>query len=301
MSRLRAFVLLLCALVSCSDEPPARYSPTYAHKSPDATTQYVLAPHPLHNPNRLFETYQPLVRYLNERLGLPNVELVFEASRSYGAFEAKLYAGQYHFALPNPYQTIMALEHGYSVIGKMDNDEDFRGVIVLRKDSPIKTPRDLKGKTISFPAPTALAATMMPQLFLAKHGLNIVTDFESRYVGAQESVLMDVFMGRSAAGATWPLPWRKFQQERPEAAEALRVQWTTDSLPSNGVAVRNDTPRQLVERVSTLLFSLQETPEGRSVLNLLQIPRFAPASRETYEPVRAFLREYEAQTRKAKE
>jgi len=37
---------------------------------------------------------------------------------------------------------------------------------------------DLKGKAVSFPAPTALAAAIMPQYYLQTHGIDVMKDIE---------------------------------------------------------------------------------------------------------------------------
>lgn len=292
--------LPLLALVSCSNESEPRYSPTYAHKSPDATIQYIFAPHPLHNPNRLFDGYQPILDYINARLGIPNVELIFEAARSYDVFQTKLYSRRYHFALPNPFHTVKAQEHGYVIFGKMSNDDDFRGVILVRKDAKLKTPLDLKGKCVVFPASTALAATMMPQLFLTTHGLDVTADIESKFVGTHESVIMNVYMERCAAGGTWPPPWRRFKQERPDIADTLEVKWETGTLPNNGLVVRDDVPQPVAQKVAELLFSLSDNVQGRELLANAMVQSFVPADRGAFAPVVEFIREYDAQVRKEK-
>ena len=104
--------------------------------------------------------------------------------------------------MPNPYQTVRSLKFGYSVFGKMGNDELFRGIILVRKDGGIRKLSDLKGKTVCYPAPTALAATMMPQYYLQTHGLNVNHDIENLYVGSQESSIMNVLRGHAAAAGT---------------------------------------------------------------------------------------------------
>ncbi len=75
----------------------------------------------------------------------------------------------------------------------MGDDENFRGIIIVRKDSHFNQVRDLKGKAVSFPASTALAATMMPQYYMQTHGLDVTKDIDIRYVGSQESSIMSVF------------------------------------------------------------------------------------------------------------
>lgn len=289
----------LCVLslaISCGDKTEPSYTPTFGPGPEEGSNIHIFGVHPLHNPERLFQVYGPMIDYLNAHL--TGVTFKLEASRSYAEFEKKLYAGHFHFALPNPYQTVNSLKHGYLVFGKMGDDRNFRGIILIRRDSNIQNVLDLKGKGVSFPAPTALAATMMPQYFLHTHGLNVNSDIKTVYAGSQESSIMNVYLGVVAAGATWPPPWIAFSRERPEIARELVVKWETDSLPNNGLVARRDVPATLVRRVSDLLFSLHEHPEGKEILARMPLSRFEPATDATYEPVRQFLRTFSATVRR---
>jgi len=221
-------------------------------------------------------------------------KLQLEASRSYETFEQKLYDRHFHFALPNPYQTINSLQHGYRVFGKMAGDDQFHGIILVRKDSGIHTVADLKGKTISFPAPTALAATMMPLYYLHMQGLDVNHDIHRLFVGSQDSVMMNVYLGQTAAGASWPPPWQAFVERNPQIAAELVVKWETPALINNGLVVRDDVPQPLLEQVSALLFALHTTEEGRKLLAALPLERFESATDATYQPVYAFMEKYNA-------
>lgn len=291
-----AFTLAPWLLSGCQPAPEARYEPEYADHPPGAADAvYLFGVHPLHNPKRLFEVYQPLVDYLNRHLDGPEIKL--EASRDYAAYDAKLAAGHFHLALPNPYQTLVAIESGYRVFGKMGDDHQFRGIILVRKDSGIRAVADLKGRAVSYPAPTALAATMLPQWYLHRHGLDVLRDIDNRYVGSQESSIMNVYRGSTAAGATWPPPWRALSRERPELARELEVIWETESLPNNGLVARSDLPSDWLARLGRLLFTLHEHAEGQRILAAMELSRYEPADTATYQPVRDFLREFEAQVR----
>ncbi len=278
-------------LAACAPDPRASYAPVYGPARPTAGGIYRFAVHPLHNPQRLAETYGPIVAYLNRRLGGPILQL--EAARSYEEFESKLYGRAYDLALPNPHQTIHALQSGYRPFGKMGDDTSFRGIILVRRDSGILEVAQLKGKAVAFPAPTALAATMLPLWFLHHHGLDANRDIQRRYAGSQESSIMSVYLGETAAGATWPVPWEAFQRKRPDIAAALVVRWETASLLNNSLVARDDVPPELVKRLGELLSSLHETEEGARLLQAIPISRFEPASALTYEPVRVFLDAYE--------
>jgi phosphonate transport system substrate-binding protein len=263
------------------------YEPTFNAQSEAKIPKYIIGIHPLHNPKRLFEVYGPVVDYINAKM--PEADLVLEASRNYEEFDKKLYSGHFDFAMPNPYQTVNSLKHGYRVFGKMADDDDFRGIILVRRDSGIRTVADLKGKAVSYPAQTALAATMMPQYYLHNHGIDINRDIENRYVGSQESSIINVLRGHVAAGATWPVPWKTFSKENPQLAEQLEVKWQTGPLQNNGWVVRKDVPVAQADKFAALLFSLDQHQQGREMLARIPVTRFEPANDESYGPVRAFI------------
>jgi len=267
------------------------YLPEVADSAPSAVPVYLVGPHPLHNPQHLFEVYQPILDYINARLEGARLEL--EASRNYAVYDEKLLKERkFSFAMPNPKQMVEAVGVGYRVFGQMSNEDPFRGVVVVRRDAGIRVVADLKGKTVSYPAPTALAATMMPQYYLHTHGLDVRADIHNLYVGSQESSIMSVYLGTSAAGATWPGPWKLFVKAHPDYAKALEVRWETPSLPNNGWVVRPDVPPELARRFAELLFGLPDSEEGRALMAKVGVARFEPADDATYQPVRDFLKQY---------
>lgn len=282
-----AMFALALWLAACGKQDEA-YEPAFSSQAGEgARKEYVVGIHPLHNPKRLAEVYGPVVDHLNA--SIPQAHFRLEASRNYEEFDKKLLGGYFDFAMPNPYQTLRSLEHGYRVFGKMGDDELFRGIILVRRDSGIREVADLKGKKVSYPALTALAATMMPQYYLHTHGLDVNRDIENLYVGSQESSILNVLRGHVAAGATWPVPWITFQQEHPELAAQLEVKWQTETLPNNGWVVRKDVPPELAVAVGEALVGLADTEAGRDMLKRLGITRFEAANDDIYAQVRRYL------------
>lgn len=284
--------VLMPALVACNRAPesPAtepQYSTSAIHNE---LTEYVIAVHPLHNPQKLHEVFGPLVKYLNEQV--PDARFRLEASVDYAAYDKRLGERSYHFALPNPYQTVVAMRRGYRVIAKMGRDEDFKGVFVVRRDSGVKSIADLKGKVVAYPAPTALAAAMLPQMFLYSNGLDVMREVDNKYVGSQESSIMNVYLGSAAAGATWPPPWRSFVKDHPEKAKELRIIWETPALVNNSFMVRDDVPAPIAEAVRKTLIGLSDHEAGRAILARMETCCIDAASDKDYDAVKAFLREF---------
>lgn len=294
LRRGRSWLLLSLTAMACQRAEEPAYSPSLSDV-PTEIVEYVVGIHPLHNPQRLMEIYGPIVDHMNRYL--PDARFKLEASRNYEEFDKKLYAGHFAFAMPNPYQSVEALQHGYRIFAKMADDENFRGIILVRKDGGIRELSDLKGKAVAYPAPTALAATMLPQYFLQTHGIDVNRDIENRYVGSQESVIINVLLGHVAAGATWPVPWTSFSKQRPEQAAELEVKWRTDTLPNNAWVVRADIPGGLAGRFAEELLALQDSEEGRAILAGLPVSRFEVADAETYRPVRDFLVKFSSAVR----
>lgn len=293
------FVLALClfSVTSCGDQEQISTGPKLG-KMPvkqQVGQNYHFAVHPLHNPTKLIEAYQPLIDYLNRQIASGRFTL--EASRDYASFEEKYRARLPEFLLPNPWQTLQAEAVGYHVLAMAGDPNDFKGIFLVRKDSGIVQPADLIGKAISYPSPTALAACIMPQFFLHNHSLNVLRDLDNRYVGSQESSIMNVYMKQTAAGVTWPPPWRAFQKEHPREAGELKILWETEPLINNSVMARDDIPAAVREQVRTILVGMNNTVEGEAILAGMETARFLSASNEDYEVVRRYVARFENEVR----
>jgi phosphonate transport system substrate-binding protein len=183
-------LVLPLILAACGSEDASPTLPTYSATPPKPMVPVLmLGVHPLHNPAKFLETYGPIVEPLNTTI--PEVEIRLEASRDYAEFERKLKQRQLELALPNPYQTVTATQHGYRIFAKVKGDEDFHGLILVRKQqgSP-QNVSDLRGKTLSCPALTTLAACMLPLAHLQAEGLDVKHDLKIIAVGSQESSIL---------------------------------------------------------------------------------------------------------------
>lgn len=300
MKNLRNLVKLITLLVGClllaCQPPPAEQSLRYSTVPASGTPLiYRFAVRPLHNPKKLSAAYQPLIDHLNAQLS--GVRLELEASRDYQAFEQKYAARGPAFLLPNPWQTLQAMKTGYHVMAMAGDAQDFKGIFIVRKDSGIHQPADLKGKVVSYPSPTALAAAIMPQYFLHTQGLKVTHDLHNIYVGSHESSIMNVYLGNAAAGATGPPPWRLFQEDHPREAAELKVIWETEALINNSVMVRDDVPTAVRDQVRRLLLDLAQSPDGPAILERMATTRFHAADDADYQVVARYVQRFEEAVR----
>lgn len=287
MLRIWAWIALGLLLLGCND----RQEPYMPVGEASEVQSYSFGVHPYKNSLAMYTAFNPILRYLEARI--PGLELRLETANSYAHYEEKLYGEHFDFALPNPYQTVLSLDHHYTVVAKMAPDEVFRGIFVARKDRALKTPADLKGQKVSFPAPTALAATLMPLWYLHVNGIDIRKEIIPVYVGSQDSSIMNAYAGLSIAAGTWPPPWELWAKNHPKEAAQMEVVWQTDPLPNNGVVVHRRISAVLAESVAQVLSAMRRDPEGQKLLRSAGFDGFERATGATYDPVRRFLETYD--------
>jgi len=266
----------------------ALYRPT---SSEVASKIYIVGVHPYINTQQMFLSYRPILDYLEKNIA--NTLFVLETSENYAQYNQKLQARVFDFSLPNPYQTVTSFQYGYSVIAKMKPDSAFKGIFVARKSSHLRTFEQLKHQKISFPAPTALAAGMMPLYFLKANGVDIDKDIEKLYVGSQFSSIMNAYSGDTIAGATWPTSYQDWCNLNPQKAQEMEVVWETQMLVNNGFIVHERVPDLLAKRVATLLSTLDSHKEGEKLLLDAGFPGFELANNITYDKVVHFLEQYD--------
>lgn len=263
------------------------YRPTGTN---DESQVYVFGVHPYTTPQSLFEAYAPIMRYLERKL--PGTRFQVEGSRDYADFEAKLAARRFHFALPNPAQTLLSFDSGYRVIAKMTPDEDFRGLIVARADKAPATPKELAGKTMCFPSASAVAGTMLPLMYLHDNGV-AAKSIQVRYVGSQFSSILNAYTGEFAACGSTARFWRAWSRENPEKAKDMKVVWRTQSLPHNSVVARDDVAESLSGRVAAALAGMDQDRDLDQGQFRIDQQHFELANNATYRPMLEFLRRYD--------
>ncbi len=281
-----SFFLLIAG---CSHPSKADYVPSISATPPKPSgTEYAFGVLPVHNAVQLFETYQPLIDEINRQVSGFTVRL--ETARDYPAYEKKVVDRKLDFAMLGPHLVIPAESFGYHIVARAGGN--VRGLIIVRKDSHIRKVRDLKGAYISFGARTDLTGSMMQKVFLRDAGLDIDRLAKPKYVGSQESALMNVYFDLSAAGCVSESTWSAFHHAKPAYAEQLEVRWATAPLVGLGIMAQNDVPRDHVRQLVRALYQLHESQEGHDILERIRFSKFQPAGPETYDPVWEFLNDY---------
>lgn len=290
-------ISIIAILLLACDTKTEHIGPVYQdHSANTKVPCYSFAIHALYNPAKMLEVYMPLIDDINSKLEGAKIKL--EASRDYGSFENKYINRKPELLFPNPWQTIQAIEKGYNVIATEDISNDFKGIFIVRKDGNIKNPKDLIGKKVSYPSSTALAACILPQIFLNKNGIDVNKDIENLYVGSQESSIKNVYLKNSSAAASYPIAWRTFEQDFPKEASELYVIWETETTIGNSVMVRDDIPENITLQIKKYFVELDSREKGQVILKKIKAKRYLDANNKDYLHLNLFFDKFDKEIRK---
>ena len=254
---------------------PLCYLPGPVLRNADAASAsyYTFGVTPQFEQRKLYAIWKPIIDDLEKRTGL-TFKLV--TTLKIPDFEKEFLKGGFDFAYPNPYYLLKTIgTEGY--IPLVSNKKPLRGILVVHKDSPIMNVLQLNGKTIAFPAPNALAASLLMRADLER--LHHVT-VRPLYVKTHSSVYLHVAKGLTDAGGGV----EKTLQEQDQAVrDSLRIIYKTRDMQSHPVVAHPRVPKEVREKVRRAFLAMDRTPEGRELLSKVPVQELISVSLADYE------------------
>ena len=232
---------------------------------------------PQQSASKLARLWGPIFAYLGRHAAL---EIKFRTAPDIPVFERRVAAGEYDIAYMNPYHyTVFSRSPGYRAFAKAKHKR-IKGILVVRKDSPLESPRELDGATLAFPAPAAFAASVLPRAYLKREGIS----FTPRYVSSHDSVYRTVAKGLYTAGGGVV---RTFNSVAPDIRGQLRILWKTKGYTPHAFAAHPRVSADVVERLTQAMLAMDKDEEGRVLLKSLSTKGFESATDSDWDDVRA--------------
>jgi phosphonate transport system substrate-binding protein len=245
MSNIRILVLAAFLII---------FRPSFA-----AEKVYTFGVVPQQAASEMAETWLPFLAWVSAKSG---VTLRFVTAPDIPAFEARLAKGEYDLAYMNPYHyTVFHKKSGYEALAK-EKDRKLKGILVVRRDSPIKDIKELNGATLVFPAPAAFAASILPRVALRREGIG----FASKFVSSHDSVYLNVAHGLYPAGGGIV---RTFEMLDEPVRRDLRVLWTTPAYTPHAIAGNAKLPKEVAKKLQDAFASMADDSAGQKMLKLI--------------------------------
>ena len=232
---------------------------------------------PQQTASKLARLWTPILDHIGKASG---TRLVFATAPDIPTFEQRLAAGAYDLAYMNPYHYVtFSKKPGYRAFAKQ-KDKQLKGILVVRKDSPVEDLVDLDSGQLAFPSPAAFAASIITRAKLAQMQIR----FTPRYVESHDSVYRSVAKGLFPAGGG---VMRTFNNMEPEIRDQLRVLWTSEGYTPHAFAAHPDLPGEIVRRISDAMLALADSEEGRVLLDALAFNAIENAEDADWNDIRA--------------
>ena len=246
---------------------------------------------PDESPTELARKAGPLVKYLENRLGM---KVEFTPVTDYAASVEALANKQVDMAWFGGFTFVQAnVRSGGKAVPLVQRaeDETFKSVFITT-DPAIKSLADLKGKNVSFGSQSSTSGHLMPRSFLLEAKIDPDRDFKRvAYSGAHDATIAAVAAGKVDAGALNISVWDKFVLDKKVDTTKVRVFFTTPSYYDYNWTVHADMPAATKEKLTRAFLDLSPaTPEGKAILDLQRATKFVPTKVENYKGIEAAAR-----------
>ncbi len=173
----------------------------------------------------------------------------------------------------------------------------YRGQIVSRADSGIKSLKDINGKTFAFTDSSSISGYIFPLKMLIENNVVLKNKiFATRH----DNVINMVYQKQVEAGATFnsdPSPDGAITDARslvitqfPDVVEKIKIIALTDNIPNDPIVFRSDLPENIRSSFSNALNKYLGTEEGiKTFSKIYNFQGVVPATDSDYDGLRQIL------------
>ena len=246
-----------------------------------------------------FKKFQPLIAFLEKRSGIP-IQLVIPGD--FEQFERSMRSGEIDFVFQDPH-TYVRLAHMYDQYSlvkalSLEGTSVQSGVLIVRKDSKIRSVQDLRGKDVMFGPELSAAKWLAAKLMFEEHGIDINKDLRSySNGGCCEDIAFHVYLKTVDAGVVCDhflgAHLKKQKELGVEATQLINI-INTGFVPSRVFAARKDLEPEIAGTVRAALLQLdRRNAEHAAILESAEVGGFEVSYDAEYDGIRRLLEHME--------
>lgn len=265
--RLAALLAALLAAPVLAEEPP----PWQMGVLPYLSTE------------RMFEYFLPMKDYLEAQL---KRRVVMSTAPDFKTYVRRAARGDYDIYQTAPHFALLAeTEHGYRRVSRLTRE--LGGDVIIRRDSPVQRPEDLRGRTVI--TPDALAITsMLGEQLLKEHGLISGKDYRLMRSPSHNNAIITVYRGGADAAFS---AVEVIEKLAPEIKRELRILTRTHQVPHMMVMAHPRLPAADYEHLKSVLLAFTRDGPGRKFFEATGYGDMAPISDADMARLRPFLKD----------
>lgn len=168
-----------------------------------------------------------------------------------------------------------------------DDTSTYHGYLFVKKNSGIKSARDMRGKRMAFVEKATTAGYLFPLAYLRETGITGIDGFFSEYffAGSHDAAIKAVLDGSADIGAAKHSIYERMRESDARVDRELVVIAESPRVPSNGLCVRKGLDAAVRQRLKQALLEMHADAEGAAVLAKFGALRFIETTAGDYQPV----------------
>lgn len=244
------------------------------YKPKELTVQFV----PSQNADKLEAKAKPLEKLLSKELDMPvkvsvstNYNTIVEAMKSKKVDVGFLPPTAYTLAHDQKAADLLlqAQRYGVNKDGSPNKQlvDDYKSEILVKKDSDIKSLKDLKGKKIALQDVTSTAGYTFPLATLKEEaGINATKDMKIVNVKGHDQAIISLLNGDVDAAAVFNDALNIVKKDQPDVFKDTKILKLTDAIPNDTISVRPDMDKKFQDKLKKAFKDISKTKEGHKII-----------------------------------
>ena len=163
----------------------------------------------------------------------------------------------------------------------------YQSYLIVNRGSPFQRLEDLRGRVFAMTDPESNTGTLVPKYWLARMGQSPERFFkETVYTYSHDNSIMAVARGLVDGAAVDGHKWEYYNRRNPYYTARTRIIRKSRPVGAPPLVASRLLKDDLREKISALLLSMHNDPEGDRILKELMIDRFTVPRPQWYQPVR---------------
>ena len=221
-----------------------------------------LSVHPYLAASDLVKRYTPLAEYLGRQLGRP---VMLEIGSSYDTHIHKIANGLVDIAFMGPSSYVkLTSQYGKRPLlaaFKTKEGKFFHGHIMVRKDSPVASLSQLKGKRFVFGDNASTLSHVVPRHMLLKAGIDVQKLATVSYVANHDNIALGILAGTFDAGAVKEEVYLQYEPR------GLRSLARSAPITDHVFIARDNLPKETVRALQKAFLQLSDSAGGRQIIS----------------------------------
>lgn len=271
-----ALLVLPITLFGCGKATSSTSSSSAGYAPKKLTVEFV----PSANAGTIEAKAKPLEGLLKKQLGIP---VTVSVSTDYNTIVESMGSKKVDvgFLPPDAYVLAHKQYHDKAILQaerfglKEPNDQATKGLvnyyrsqILVRKDSGIKSIKDLKGKKIAVQDATSTSGWIFPAVELQEHGINVNKDgIKTVQVKGYDQGVLSVYNKNTDAAFVFQGARNLVKKDVPNIMSQVVPIYTTDKIPNDTITVRGDMNAKWQKKIAEAFKAIAKTKQGHAIIS----------------------------------